>query len=233
MQKALLIIAILSLSVIALWQIMYPSGTWRYKMTVEVVTPVGIKTGSAVREVKVQLGYGPASEMGPRITLKGGAVVVDLGDGRALFALLIGGASSSRSTDHGKHLLWDSFPASVPPLSKEGIKIYSNLKKEKATLEFEHYPMILLYDPYAEHKLIEIYDFKNPQPSAGLAIKRVTIEPTQEPVSNQKIISWFPKVLNSQGVASVYREGPLKLHPGSRLKKSFGLKENAFLAHGD
>ena len=30
---------------------MFPSGTWRYKMTVTVETPEGIKTGSAVREV--------------------------------------------------------------------------------------------------------------------------------------------------------------------------------------
>jgi hypothetical protein len=33
------------------WDTVYPSGTLRYKMTVSVETPEGIKTGSAVREI--------------------------------------------------------------------------------------------------------------------------------------------------------------------------------------
>lgn len=77
---------------------MFPSGTWRYKMTVTVETPEGLKSGSAVREVSnrdntllgVQL-----PEAGARISeIEGEAVVIDLGIRGVLFALIEHGSYS-------------------------------------------------------------------------------------------------------------------------------------------
>jgi hypothetical protein len=44
-----------------------PSGTWRYKMTVEVETPEGIKSGLAVREVTIHSLGGRPCRYGRRI----------------------------------------------------------------------------------------------------------------------------------------------------------------------
>ncbi|PZP55643.1 MAG: hypothetical protein DI586_06155, partial [Micavibrio aeruginosavorus] len=47
------------------WEAKYPSGTWRYKITINIDTPDGVKTGSAVREVTVSRGIALTPESGP------------------------------------------------------------------------------------------------------------------------------------------------------------------------
>lgn len=67
--------------------------TWRYKMTIEVDTPEGVKVGSAVREVINEITPYPMDEQRPwrnRIRVKGEAVVVSLGGRGTFFALLDG-----------------------------------------------------------------------------------------------------------------------------------------------
>jgi hypothetical protein len=66
-----------------------PYPPFRYRMTVEVETPEGLRTGSAVREVD----YVPAAYAGGdfavfRLRLRGEAVAVDLPGGKTLYALL-------------------------------------------------------------------------------------------------------------------------------------------------
>lgn len=65
--------------------------TWRYKITVEIETPEGIKSGSAVREVRARKNI--ARFLNPDVNdvtyeVIGEAVVVDLGLGKSLFALV-------------------------------------------------------------------------------------------------------------------------------------------------
>ena len=36
---------------LVLWNANHPSGTWRYKVTVEIETPEGVKSGSAIRQL--------------------------------------------------------------------------------------------------------------------------------------------------------------------------------------
>ena len=55
----LVVLAVLYGSAKLIWRQAYPSGSWRYKMTVVVQTPEGIKTGSAVREVDVSCVFQP------------------------------------------------------------------------------------------------------------------------------------------------------------------------------
>lgn len=68
----------------------YGSGTWRYKITVEVETPEGIKTGSAIREVRAKTNltkYINPDVKGMTYEVIGEAVVVDLGKGKILLEL--------------------------------------------------------------------------------------------------------------------------------------------------
>ena len=70
------------------------SWSWRYKMTVEIETPEGVKTGSAVREVNIDYKAVGWSEINnkPHYTAKkkfnGEAIIVDLGERGKLFALM-------------------------------------------------------------------------------------------------------------------------------------------------
>jgi hypothetical protein len=65
--------------------------TWRYKITIEIETPEGIKTGSAVREVRAW--KNAAKIINPDVApieyeVIGEAVVVDLGKRGVLFGLI-------------------------------------------------------------------------------------------------------------------------------------------------
>lgn len=65
--------------------------TWRYKITVEIETPEGVKSGSAVREVRARKNI--ARFLNPDVNdvtyeVIGEAVVVDLGKRGVLFALV-------------------------------------------------------------------------------------------------------------------------------------------------
>jgi hypothetical protein len=106
----------------------YPSAKIRYKMTVEVETPEGIRTGSAVREISMvsrPKRMGESNDTHVRLE-KGEAVVVDLGQRGVLFVLMsIGGG--------GGQAIWAPFNAfptacSKGAISRCSINYYSNLK---------------------------------------------------------------------------------------------------------
>lgn len=64
---------------------------WRYKITVEVDTPSGAVSGSAVHQVQVEVSRnkpGAVIGQGYKLYLDGEAVVVDLPNGKRIFALL-------------------------------------------------------------------------------------------------------------------------------------------------
>jgi hypothetical protein len=71
------------------YQINYPTCTFRYKLTAEVMTPEGLKSGSSVIEVSYSSGH-PIPNPGrwSADTVTGEAVYVDLGGGKNLFVLL-------------------------------------------------------------------------------------------------------------------------------------------------
>ncbi|MEZ0260944.1 MAG: hypothetical protein ACAH80_08040, partial [Alphaproteobacteria bacterium] len=181
------------------WGIIYPSGTWRYKMTVTVATPEGIKTGSAVREVAVQLVPQITPEMKPSITLAGEAVIVDLGERGILFALLKG----YKMTDHAKVLPFYVFPSAAVPLEKDGLSFYSSLKAGPKEVEPQFYPMFVHFrdtkDPKTVESLIEMEECPGrhawPEPlcvkanhfeamfGKGVYLKSVTLEMTDEAVT--------------------------------------------------
>jgi len=64
------------------------SGTWRYRVTVEIETPEGIKSGSAVRELSVGTPLINLPDAGNPGRIRGEAVVIDLGVIGKVFSLL-------------------------------------------------------------------------------------------------------------------------------------------------
>ena len=72
----------------------FPSDRLRQKITVEVETPAGLRSGSSVVETEVRKGKSWGDASGTTFRLKGEAVAVDLPGGRTLFALLRGGGDT-------------------------------------------------------------------------------------------------------------------------------------------
>lgn len=150
------------------------TGTFRYKMTVEVETPEGLKTGSAVREVKIVIAHPEIQGLNDtRAFVKGEAVVVDLGKRGLLFAIL--GTDDYRT-------VFDAFPDAPPGLTEEGIKYYQKLAKDRATgtLTIDTYPRLIHFHDINNPKTVELVyeteDYETPR-SGGVGFvqhKRIT-----------------------------------------------------------
>lgn len=94
MKRGLKIVGILVLGLVLVtvwWKAQFPSTSWRYKITIEIETPEGIKSGAAVREVRAW--KNAAKLINPDVApieyeVIGEAVVVDLGKRGLLFGLI-------------------------------------------------------------------------------------------------------------------------------------------------
>jgi hypothetical protein len=84
---------------IAWWKISYPTYTYRYRMTVEVLAGGAVRSGTSVIEVRIdkQPKFGSAPPQVSRF--RGEAVFVDLGGGRNVIALLASGPAA-RNVDY-------------------------------------------------------------------------------------------------------------------------------------
>lgn len=167
--------------------------SWRYKMTVEVDTPEGVKSGYAVRGVTREKGNHLFTDMGSVITVVGEAVVVDLGKRGVLFAV----TRSKRSDDYGVNILFDTFPG--------------DKKSGKVVLAPAQYPMFIWFkdisDPTTAHAVVlcdgasqhvaehsSEYCFSQAF-GKGVKVKDVQIEIVQESVTSgiQKWLPWLPR----------------------------------------
>ena len=204
MKKLLIIFGILIL-VIVLANALYHSplnqvkGEYRYKITVNVQTPEGIKSGSTVRlvkdqERKYQMINLPESTSPPSIY--GEAVVVDLGAKGKLFGLI--NSNSYRelfaATPHGT-----SGSATI-----EGINYYNSLEVgNKYYLKIKGYwPDFVMFEDLSDPMSVKAVNKENisEQLGAGYSIKNVEIEITdkelkcnilkQVPVFHQQYLAW-------------------------------------------
>lgn len=186
------------------------SGSWRYKMTVTVETPEGLKSGSAVREVIFKLRNSRNPQTVPDITVKGEAVVVDLGKRGVLFALMKGGR---RGEDYGDSIVYDAFPL---PDDQAGylIQYYSHLKNAKKVLTETDYPVLVAFsdikDPASVKPLLDMepyekdigpalvthYKIKNDHFvkmfGDGIKLHSIEVEMTDEPVTLGVVDRYLP-----------------------------------------
>lgn len=180
--------------------------SWRYKMTVEVETPEGPKSGSAVREVTVW--FEPRNNPDPRDPqynvgkkMKGEAVVVDLGERGKVFGTL---------SSEDQFLPFRVFDG-PPGLTIEGAEYYSALKDARAILTPTYYPTLVTFtnidDPLSVELLIEKqqengwplkYTIKADHFSKyfgdGVSLKNITVEMTDEAVTKGILhtLEWIP-----------------------------------------
>ncbi len=188
------------------------TGSWRYRMTVTVSTPEGDKTGSSVREVTAIHGWQPFPDSGATVSLKGEAVVVDLGKRGQLFALLTGyRLAEENATDLPGYVLDHKYPQ----FSVEGIKEMGELSGYKE-LDQEWYPHFVHFKDITNPKTVEnvmtmgachIHELCVKTDNfekifgKGVHIKSVTIEMTKDDVTKgiEKWIPWLPRELHNPG----------------------------------
>ena len=194
--------------------------TYRYKITVEVETPEGLRTGSAVREVRSGCGPTP-SAVRASLRMRGEAVAIDLPNGEQLFGLLIGGASAENLASItlspqivGQRKFTESceqFDFTVKALAASRLS---------GVVSPEDYPMFVRFLDIGDPMSVEAVDPENLAAAfgEGYRIERITVNTTNEPVSDGigDRLPWLAEIggryLHGE---SISRGAPLGLHGGN------------------
>ena len=158
---------------------LFGGNTYRYKMTVEVATPQGLKTGYAVREVTYQKGSGFLFGEGkPQWYLTGEAVAVDLGGGKTLFALLTGADGDVDSAGRDISHIFRQVGADF-------IELWPNAPKTTSPRIRQPAPMLVTFADIGDPKSVMQVDAENlaARFGAGVILKRIMVEVTDDAVT--------------------------------------------------
>jgi hypothetical protein len=170
--------------------------TYRFKMTVEVYTPEGVRTGASVYEVEAKnVAALTLGGVGNRKSVKGEAVAVDLPGGMTLFALL-------KTVNAGGHddLVYTSMAALDPLFSWDYVesaeRIASGVGITSPTDVLpENYPMLVFFRNSADPASVAKVDQGDLAASFGdgYRLKAITVQVTDEVVTTgiRKRLSWL------------------------------------------
>lgn len=174
--------------------LVFPSDRLRQKMTVEVDTPEGVRSGSAVVETEVRQGKRWGDSSGTRFGLRGEAVAVDLPGDQTLFALLRGvDAASADATTYQTRLIFDALLESDrtnEPIRIDGLDLMAVRKEAKdARLRLElprtTYPLFVRFRAVDNPSSVERVDPTEFSYSfgAGIELRRITVQVTDADVT--------------------------------------------------
>lgn len=161
------------------------SWEWNQKLTVEVMTPDGIRSGSAVSYVRWQE-PDPFGNYGTRY--RGEATVVDLGQGRFLFALI---------GEPTKYIALRTFNHSI---TERGFAAMARIRGSR-DVPREHYPLLMTFTDIGDPTSLRALDPDNLAATfgPGVALTQVRLEITDETMTEGKVerlLAWldWPKV---------------------------------------
>lgn len=180
--------------------------TYRYRLTVEVDTPEGLKTGSSVIEVDTGGGRSTMAPAGSVIMhkLRGEAVTVNLGKGQYLFALL----RSKSEGDWAKQVMFLLTPYVRSSDGKHFEATFRDMLKRTGEIELPSYfrnrghiknrparPMLVTFGDVNDPTSVEEVD---PDDLAdtfgdGFSLKRITVQITDDPVTGglEERLEWL------------------------------------------
>ncbi|HEY0312885.1 MAG TPA: hypothetical protein VGC56_10370 [Allosphingosinicella sp.] len=174
--------------------------SYRYRMTVEVDTPEGLKRGSSVIQVDESKGTGlGGSHIEARVT--GDAVVVDLPGGQTLFALL----------DRAVKIANCGAPPEPPGPNDpdQWRKIVEKIKARPGTCDLprmalspfgvnemeNQWPTLVRFGDVHDPRTLERVDPDNAEAAlgSGVRITRITVQMTNDPVTTgiEKRLGWL------------------------------------------
>jgi len=185
------------------------SGSYRFKMTVEVETPQGLRTGSSVIQVTAYKTAALTSEeKRGGGGLSGQAVVVDLPSG-SLFVLLkmpqagesLGAAATLALLPDTKRGNVDAYIAAVKTLG-------GWLADYKAELPRKDWPLIVRFRNINDPRTVEEVDPET------VGVKRILLETTDDPVGTgieKRMPIWFGRLIRDRV--------QLRVHPRSHADR--------------
>ncbi len=177
------------------------SYSWHQKLEVEVDTPEGVVRGASV--VKVWWSTGSDINYFPGATnaqssVSGEATVVEVAEGRYLFALLDGAQSLAPKVFLDKKSRREG-----------GVKLFGPMlqtTRKQITVPHSHYPTLVTFSDINDPTSVQKVDPDNLAATfgPGVSLKRLTLEITDEPVTEGKIesvLEWLddPRVMKNPG----------------------------------
>jgi hypothetical protein len=157
---------------------------WHQKLIVQIDTPQGVKTGSAVVSEKVWSGQLPMSASAAEYKITGEATVVEVAPGKYLFALL-------GNTEELAVWTWkDSLPGNDPDVHWSTIQ---SLRESKSVPRARH-PLLVTFTDITDPKSVKEV---TPDTLAftfgeGYSLKSITLEITDEAVTVGKVEQIIP-----------------------------------------
>lgn len=154
--------------------------TYRYKLTVEVETPEGLHTGSAVRQVSWAKGMQITPEATTStMTHKGEAVAVDLPGGNTLFALMSPDGQETPMLAFGS--------ARQTSRSDRSVKELLSPSSPEAVYGRSGYPRLVRFRNINDPRTVEKVNPEDLVTSfgAGYRLKRITAQIVDDPVTKR------------------------------------------------
>ena len=189
---------------------------FRYRLTVEVATPQGLRTGSSVIELHysgLHTGIGWAS--GGGYDVKGEAAAVDLGGGHVLFALL----TRPGASDGAAQYVTSAFP--MPSSTTADYFAKLRARRDVGVLPTSAYPMLVTFGDVRDPKSVVAVDPADLAKSfgAGTKLTRITVQMTDEPVTKaiEKRLGWLTNL-------DAYRTDPKNPFTNTLPKEIGGLR---------
>ena len=180
--------------------------TYRYKLTVEVETPDGLRTGYAVREVSWSPGVQITAEADTASMIhRGEAAMVDLPNGQVLFALMSPDGQETPMLAFGS--------ARQTAWSDDSVKVLQPPAKIEAAYGQSGYPRLVRFRDIAEPETVEKVDPANLAASfgPGYRLKRITAQIVSEDVTEKvaEKLPWLGKYSNGRLLSG--QEGGMSL----------------------
>jgi hypothetical protein len=189
---------------------------WNQKYTVTIDTPEGVKSASSVVELTyVDNTENPEFGSGHvhKFRLRGEAIAIKVRHDKYLFVLL---TSNGREYD-----AFEEFSKQLGYLRAEYSKIAPKLQGSNLqTTLLENDPMLVTFDDISKPETVKRVDPKNLAASfgAGYALKSITMEITDEPVTEGRVdglLGWLSKLKGGYLHGGTTSKGaPLGLHGG-------------------
>jgi hypothetical protein len=189
----------------------YPVCTFRYKLTAEVITPQGLRTGSSVIEVTYAHHGDWGGGDGPDQTVNGEAVYVDLGQGKNVFILFSSTSSGREPADRRIDRNYSDRRGASSVLALP-IKVFAinwifgreielcneltaKVTRNPVTIPNELLPTLIRLEHLDDPRSAKIVqpNFFSAEFGAGFDLHQVTIEASGEPITRRldAVLPWL------------------------------------------
>lgn len=160
--------------------------SFRFRMTVEVQTPQGLKSGSSVYEITAGKRWQILPDARSReVTVRGEAVAVDVGPGKTLFTLLRTHAHFESMVGLSMETLDPHFTDRYDVVEVAGRLAARDGAEPPVPVDPKNYPMLVTFADLGDPTSVVRVD---PDDLAatfdeGVSLKRITVQITDDPVT--------------------------------------------------